>query len=96
MCYDDDDDDNDSRYIILYFTDDSFSPNQHIFHTIFIIYFFLFSAPPLSIQIQGYEQNSKVEVRENQDLTLTCIVADAKPAAQIEWIRGKEEYKPGK
>ncbi|XP_037915549.1 nephrin isoform X1 [Hermetia illucens] len=51
-------------------------------------------SPPSSIEIQGYTHNSKVEVRENQNLTLTCIVSDAKPAAQIQWFRGNVEYKP--
>lgn len=57
---------------------------------------FLFSAPPTSIEIQGYQHNSKVEVHENQELTLTCIVSDAKPAAQIQWFRSNIEFKPGK
>lgn len=52
-------------------------------------------APPASIEIQGYSHNSKVEVRENQDLTLICTVADAKPAAQIQWFRSNVEFKPG-
>lgn len=56
---------------------------------------FPFSAPPSSIEIQGYTHSSKVEVRENQDLTLTCIVANSKPAADIKWYRGHVEYKPG-
>ncbi|XP_017836908.1 nephrin isoform X1 [Drosophila busckii] len=53
-------------------------------------------SPPSSIEIKGYSHNSKVEVRENQDLSLKCIVANAKPAAQIVWYRGNVEYKPDK
>lgn len=53
-------------------------------------------APPASIEIQGYSHNSKVEVRENQNLSLVCVVANAKPAAQIVWYRGNTEYNPGK
>uniref|UniRef100_A0A1B0BRT4 Ig-like domain-containing protein n=1 Tax=Glossina palpalis gambiensis TaxID=67801 RepID=A0A1B0BRT4_9MUSC len=49
--------------------------------------------PPSSIEIQGYSNNAKVEVRENQDLTLKCIVANSKPAAQIIWFRNNVEYK---
>jgi len=52
-------------------------------------------APPSSIQIEGYAHSSKVEVRENQDLTLKCIVSNAKPAAQIVWYRKNVEYKGG-
>lgn len=33
-------------------------------------------------------------MRENQELTLTCKVADSKPAAQITWYRGNVEFKP--
>ncbi|XP_075165766.1 nephrin adhesion molecule sticks and stones isoform X1 [Haematobia irritans] len=51
-------------------------------------------SPPSSIEIKGYENNAKVEVRENQDLSLKCVVSNAKPAAQIVWYRGNVEYKP--
>ncbi|KAI9583197.1 hypothetical protein GQX74_012414 [Glossina fuscipes] len=54
---------------------------------------FSIAAPPSSIEIQGYSNNAKVEVRENQDLTLKCIVANSKPAAQIIWFRNNVEYK---
>ncbi|XP_035786032.1 nephrin-like isoform X2 [Anopheles albimanus] len=51
--------------------------------------------PPTSIEIQGYgQQHAKVDVREGQDLSLTCIVPNAKPAAQIVWYRANVEYKP--
>ncbi|XP_036330073.1 kin of IRRE-like protein 1 [Rhagoletis pomonella] len=52
-------------------------------------------SPPGFIEIQGYAHNSKVEVRENQDLSLNCILANAKPAAQIIWYRGNVEFKQG-
>lgn len=52
-------------------------------------------APPASIDILGYTHNAKVEVRENQELTLSCVVAGAKPAAQIQWYRKNVEFKPG-
>ncbi|XP_061513195.1 nephrin isoform X1 [Anopheles gambiae] len=50
-------------------------------------------APPTSIQIQGYSQHAKVEVREGEELTLTCVVPNARPAAQIVWYRANVEYK---
>ncbi|KFB47304.1 AGAP010742-PA-like protein [Anopheles sinensis] len=50
-------------------------------------------SPPSSIEIQGYSRNAKVEVREGQDLSLTCVVSNAKPVAQIVWYRGKTEFK---
>uniref|UniRef100_A0A182ND96 Ig-like domain-containing protein n=1 Tax=Anopheles dirus TaxID=7168 RepID=A0A182ND96_9DIPT len=51
------------------------------------------TAPPTSIQIQGYSQHAKAEVREGQDLALTCVVPNARPAAQIVWYRANVEYK---
>uniref|UniRef100_A0A182WFS1 Ig-like domain-containing protein n=1 Tax=Anopheles minimus TaxID=112268 RepID=A0A182WFS1_9DIPT len=50
-------------------------------------------APPASVQIQGYSQHAKAEVREGKELTLTCIVPHARPAAQIVWYRANVEYK---
>ncbi|XP_055904488.1 nephrin isoform X2 [Eupeodes corollae] len=49
-------------------------------------------AAPTSIQIDGYGSNSRVEVIEKQNLTLKCIVENAKPAAEIVWYRGNMEY----
>ncbi|EDO63470.1 AGAP010745-PA [Anopheles gambiae str. PEST] len=54
------------------------------------------AAPPTSIQIQGYSQHAKVEVREGEELTLTCVVPNARPAAQIVWYRANVEYKSSK
>lgn len=68
--------------------------SELIFNFVFSLRFFI-AAPPSNIEIQGYGPNSKVEVRENQDLTLTCIVSDAKPAAQIQWFRNNVEMKTG-
>ncbi|XP_053676889.1 nephrin-like [Anopheles nili] len=50
-------------------------------------------APPSSIEIQGYSQHAKAEVREGQDLSLTCTVPNARPAAQVVWYRANVEYK---
>ncbi|XP_035898919.1 nephrin-like isoform X2 [Anopheles stephensi] len=50
-------------------------------------------APPSSIQIQGYSQHAKAEVREGKELSLTCIVPHARPAARIVWYRANVEYK---
>lgn len=39
------------------------------------------------------KQNNKLDVKENQDLILTCTVANSKPAADIKWYRGHAEMK---
>lgn len=63
---------------------------------IFIYHLFLsISAPPTSIEIVGHAPHAKVEVRENQELSLQCVVANAKPAAEIVWYRGNVELQPG-
>ncbi|XP_052891416.1 nephrin-like [Anopheles moucheti] len=49
-------------------------------------------AAPASVQIQGYSQHAKAEVREGQELSLTCVVPQARPAAQIVWYRANVEY----
>lgn len=39
------------------------------------------------------KQNNKVDVRQNQDLVLSCTIAESKPAAEIKWYRGNVELK---
>lgn len=34
-----------------------------------------------------------MDVKENQDLMLTCIIANSKPAAEIKWYKGSTEVK---
>ncbi|XP_070491537.1 nephrin isoform X2 [Chironomus tepperi] len=57
-------------------------------------------SPPSSIEIEAsshgvpiIKQNNKVDVKENQDLMLSCIIANSKPAAEIKWYRGNVELK---
>ncbi|XP_037946701.1 nephrin [Teleopsis dalmanni] len=45
-------------------------------------------AAPSSIAIESYTKNSKVEVIEKQNLTLTCVTENANPAANIVWYYG--------
>lgn len=44
----------------------------------------------------GFAPASKVEIRENQELTLECRVYKSKPAVRIVWYRGTSELKLGK
>ncbi|CRK97555.1 CLUMA_CG010940, isoform A [Clunio marinus] len=57
-------------------------------------------SPPSSIDIEASsygtiiaKQNNKVDVKENQDLMLSCTIANSKPAAEIKWYRGHVEMK---
>lgn len=61
---------------------------------------YFFAAPPSSIDIEASsygaiiaKQNNKVDVKENQDLMLSCTIANSKPAAEIKWYRGHVELK---
>ncbi|KAK9509902.1 hypothetical protein O3M35_004793 [Rhynocoris fuscipes] len=41
----------------------------------------------------GHAANSKIEIKENEEFTLECLVKDSKPAAKIVWFRGDVEIK---
>lgn len=53
------------------------------------------SAPPSSIEMVGHPANSKIEIKENEEFKLECLVRNAKPAAKIIWYRGDVELKLG-
>lgn len=48
-------------------------------------------SPPSSVEIMDHPQNSKIEIKENQEFHLECRVRNAKPAAKIVWYRGNVE-----
>ncbi|XP_063232440.1 nephrin isoform X2 [Bacillus rossius redtenbacheri] len=50
-------------------------------------------SPPSSIEIVNHAPNSKIEIRENEEFQLECLVKNAKPAAKIAWYRGSVELK---
>lgn len=58
--------------------------------------FYCVTAPPVTIEIIGRENNSKVEVLEKHNLTLQCQAKNAKPAARIVWYRAGTELKSSK
>ncbi|XP_018320439.1 nephrin isoform X2 [Agrilus planipennis] len=45
-------------------------------------------SPPSSVEILDHPHNSKIEIKEKEQLTLECRVRNAKPAAKIVWYRG--------
>ncbi|KAK6623565.1 hypothetical protein RUM43_009417 [Polyplax serrata] len=53
-------------------------------------------APPSSIEIINHSSNDKIEIRENQELEIECLVKNSKPAAKVVWYRGDTELKPGR
>ncbi|KAL4706188.1 hypothetical protein ACJJTC_015056, partial [Scirpophaga incertulas] len=49
--------------------------------------------PPNAVEITNHPHNSKLEVKESEDVSLECLVKNAKPAAKIVWYRGNVELK---
>ncbi|CAH0718626.1 unnamed protein product, partial [Brenthis ino] len=56
----------------------------------------LFITPPNAVEIVNHLHNSKLEVKEGEDVVLECQVKNAKPAAKIVWYRGNQEMKGDK
>ena len=54
-----------------------------------------FSVPPTKIEISGHRSGSRLEVRENEEVELRCIVHDAKPKANVVWYRQNAQYNTG-
>ncbi|XP_038217035.1 nephrin isoform X2 [Zerene cesonia] len=50
-------------------------------------------SPPNAVEIVNHPHNSKLEVKEGEDVVLECQVQNAKPAAKIVWYRGNQEMK---
>lgn len=50
-------------------------------------------SPPSSIEMVGHLPNAKIEIKENQEFHLECLVKNSKPAAKIVWYRGNVELK---
>ncbi len=47
---------------------------------------------PTSIEIVGYSAGQRVDIKENEELELTCKVANAKPKANIVWYRNNARF----
>ncbi|CAI6356936.1 unnamed protein product [Macrosiphum euphorbiae] len=50
--------------------------------------------PPSSVEIINTSEGSKLEVQENHEVSIECIVRNSKPASRIVWFRGDEEINP--
>ncbi|XP_072934025.1 nephrin [Epargyreus clarus] len=53
-------------------------------------------SPPNAVEIVNHPHNSKLEVKEGEDVVLECQVRNAKPAAKIIWYRGNVELRGDK
>ena len=52
--------------------------------------------PPDNIEIVGFTPGSRVKIRENEEVELTCKVSNAKPKADIVWYRKDSQFVTGK
>ncbi|CAF4945401.1 unnamed protein product [Pieris macdunnoughi] len=48
-------------------------------------------APPNAVEVVNHPHNSKLEVKEGEDVVLECQAKNAKPAAKVVWFRGNQE-----
>lgn len=53
---------------------------------------FFFAVPPTRIEIDGVPSGSRLNIRENEIVELSCIVHQAKPKATIVWFRENTEF----
>ncbi|XP_075987678.1 nephrin adhesion molecule sticks and stones isoform X1 [Anticarsia gemmatalis] len=53
-------------------------------------------SPPNAVEITNHPPSSKLEVKEGEEVSLECLVKNAKPAARIVWYRGNVELKGDK
>ena len=51
--------------------------------------------PPTEIELSGILSGTRLEVRENEEVELTCVVRDAKPKATVVWYRQNTEFYTG-
>ena len=54
-----------------------------------------FSVPPDTIEIVDHPAGSRVKIRENEEVELTCKVSNAKPKADIVWYRKDSQFVTG-
>ncbi len=52
--------------------------------------------PPTSIEIVGHRAGSRIDIRENEEVEVTCKVQNAKPKASIVWYRKDSRFVTGK
>ena len=53
------------------------------------------SVPPTKIELSGILSGTRLEVKENEEVELTCVVHDAKPKATIVWYKQNTEFYTG-
>ena len=52
--------------------------------------------PPDTVEIVDHPAGSRVKIRENEEVELTCKVSNAKPKADIVWYRKDSQFVTGK
>ena len=59
----------------------------------YLIFFYL--VPPTKIQMMNHMSGSRIDMKENTEVEITCKVSNAKPRAGIIWFRNDVAFNPG-
>ena len=59
------------------------------------VHCFLFSVPPTQIQMMNHMSGSRIDIKENTELEISCKVSNAKPRAGIILYRNNVTFNPG-
>ncbi|XP_065562901.1 nephrin-like isoform X2 [Artemia franciscana] len=51
--------------------------------------------PPTSVDLLDVPRNGKVDIKENEELVITCVIRGAKPAAEVVWYKRNKKIEIG-
>jgi hypothetical protein len=54
------------------------------------------TVPPTTVEIIDHSPGARIQARETEEIVLQCLVRNAKPAADIVWLKRNQEIKFGK
>ena len=77
-------------YNIIFFFCMAYSENR-ILHFIIII----ISVPPTKAELVGHKSGGELQVREQDEVELKCIIHNARPKPDIIWYLGDKELVKG-
>ena len=59
----------------------------------YLVFFYL--VPPTQIQMMNHMSGSRIDIKENTEVEISCKVSNAKPRAGIIWYRNNLAFNPG-
>ena len=57
--------------------------------------FKIFSVPPTKAELVGHSSGGELQVREEDEVELKCIIHNARPKPAIIWYLGDQEFVKG-